>query len=138
MIFTLDNMQRVLRGEKTETRRVARRNRSGEVEPTMYLAGRRYPLQPSRGKRRFGRVEVDSVHLELAGEIAPESVAREGFATRRAFLEYVGRLWGVTPEAAAERQVWAIRFHVVEVLDNPWVPATAIADAHATPDGRPS
>lgn len=142
MIFTPDNMEKILRGEKTETRRVARVTAAGDVIQTMYLAGRTYPLQPGRGKRRVGRVEVEGVRLERAGEIPPDSVQREGFATRRAFIEYVARLWNTTPEAAAERQVWAIRFRVVEILDNPWVPVEAkanvreVADAGATIEGE--
>ena len=60
MIFKPELAEKVLAGEKTETRRVVK---DGEVE-CRYVPGRDYAVQPGRGKRAIGRIYITDVRRE--------------------------------------------------------------------------
>jgi hypothetical protein len=92
MIFKPERAEKVLAGEKTETRRVVK---DGEVE-CRYVPGRDYAVQPGRGKRAIGRIYITDVRREKLKEITHEGALREGYPTVPAFLDY-----------------WRIRFELV-------------------------
>jgi len=107
MIFRPELAEKVLAGEKTETRRPVR---EGETE-CRYVPGRDYAVQPGRRRRSVGRIAVTDVRRERLGEITHEGALREGFPTVRAFLDYWRQLHGrVDPE----QEVWMIRFELEE------------------------
>jgi len=113
VIFQAALMEKVLAGTKIETRRPATALADGSVKPCFYKAGRRYPLQPGRTKKAIGHVWVTSARLERCGDITAEAARAEGFTGEEPtaeFLAYVAALWRCSPEEAAGRQVWAIRF----------------------------
>lgn len=107
MIFKPELVEKILAGEKTETRRVVK---PGETE-CRYVPARDYALQPGRRRRVVGRIAITNVHRERLGEITHEGALREGFPTVRAFLDYWRRLHGrVDPE----QEVWVIGFELEE------------------------
>lgn len=123
MIFRPELAAAVLRGDKTQTRRLVR---PGE-EACAYRAGGSYSVQPGRGRKAVGRIVVTHVERRRLGEITHEDAVAEGFASVEAFARYWldlhdasyrGALEHATDEEALERfhqrhgraEVWAIRF----------------------------
>jgi hypothetical protein len=107
VIFRPELVEKILAGEKAETRRVVK---EGEVE-CRYVPARDYAVQPGRRRRAVGRIAITEVGREKLGEITHEGALREGFSSVRAFLDYWRRLHGgVDPE----QEVWVIRFELSE------------------------
>jgi uncharacterized protein YhfF len=141
MIFqaTLD---KVLSGEKTQTRRVVKsgediypENRSwrgnGEyyTQPTevynfltnrvKYQVGKTYAIQPGRGKKAVGRIRITAIRLENLHDITEEDARAEGC------LGYIGNLDDgdyMSPREAF-KDVWIELHGWRGWLDNPevWV-----------------
>jgi len=112
MIFRPDLAEKVMRGEKTVTRRVCSENpRSPWFKDRCKLVvGADYAVCPGRGKNAIGRVIVRRVWKERLYLAFTNKEARlEGFATglelRRAFAAINGEL-------AAHTFVWRIEFEV--------------------------
>jgi hypothetical protein len=94
-IFKPELAEKVLDGEKTETRRIVKEDETD----CRYVPGRDYAVQPGRRRRAIGRIAITDVRKEKLGEITHEGAVREGFPTVRAFLDYWRRLHGhVDPE----------------------------------------
>ncbi len=104
MIFGPEMLEKVLSGEKTETRRRGRGD-----EPCRYVPGRDYAVQRGRGMRSEGRIRVSYVRRETLGEIDDAGARREGFADRAAFFRYWAGLHGHVNMA---ERVWAISFRL--------------------------
>lgn len=111
MIFKPVLVERVLAGDKVETRRPVRFNELGGVVPSAYEPGRSYAVQPGRGKRQVARLLVESVHRERVGAITDAAAVREGFANAEAFRDYWALLYG---EWTPGTWVWVIRFRLTE------------------------
>jgi hypothetical protein len=103
LIFRPELAEKVLAGEKTETRRPVK---DGQAE-CRYAPGRDYAVQPGRTKRAIGRIAVADVRREKLGAITHESALREGFSKVRAFMDYWRKLHGYVD---LEQEVWRIRF----------------------------
>lgn len=108
MIFRPELSEKILAGEKVETRRAVK---EGEVE-CRYKAGRTYAVQPGRTKRGVGRILIKEVRRERLGDIHHPGALREGFHDVRDFLDYWRRLHGGVD---SEQEVWVIRFELEEV-----------------------
>jgi len=68
MIFS-QTWEKVLSGEKTQTRRLRR---------GPYKVGHVYAVQPGRGKRAVGHIKIKRIWREGIYRIAPEDIAAEG------------------------------------------------------------
>ena len=106
MIFSPENISKILAGKKTETRRIMK---PGETE-CRYKPGRNYAVQPGRGKYAGGRILVTEVWSEPLGWIDDNGAAAEGFKSRAEFFQNWTKLHGSTP---LKQPVWVIRFEVV-------------------------
>lgn len=104
MIFRPELVEKILAGEKTETRR-----RVKEGQPCRYKAGQIYSVQPGRGKAGVARIRVGSVRREQLGAIRREDAIREGFWSVSDFLSYWQSLYG---SVDLTMEVWVIRFEV--------------------------
>lgn len=102
MIFRPELVEKILAGEKTETRRPVK-----DGKPCRYRAPRSYAVRPGRAEKAVGRVRVRSVRKEELGEIRAEGARREGFESVDDFLAYWRKLYG---HVYLTQEVWVIRF----------------------------
>lgn len=140
MIFA-HTWEKVLSGEKTQTRRAVKPTHMvtegifispalGRLIPgvsvpavqsdpswrDLWHVGHTYALQPGRGKTAVGRVEITEIrYCEQAAAISPEDAIAEGFATPDEFRDVYGRINGA---GALERPAWAITFKLVTEATN--------------------
>lgn len=104
MIFGFEMADKVLAGEKTETRRRGRGD-----EPCPYPPGRCAGVQRGRGMHSEGRVRVSYVRRETLGLIDDAGARREGFADRASFFRYWADLHG---HVNLCERVWVIAFRL--------------------------
>jgi hypothetical protein len=72
--------------------------------------GRSYAVQPGRGKRAVGRIEITAIrYCARAGDITLDDAIAEGFATAEDFRETYASINGV---GAMERPCWALTFRL--------------------------
>ena len=115
MIFHKDLAEKVLRGEKTATRR----RMSDNPNSPWYRGGCRYKVgqvfavQPGRGKTRIGEARVTAVFAGRLGGVNSGDAREEGFDSLLAFREAWARINGSYDTAEF---VWVIEFELVEVL----------------------
>lgn len=97
-IHTLD---KVLSGEKTQTRRIVKpgdelfidyidptavMRRGQSAYRTIFEVGKDYAVQPGRGKKAVARIRLLSIRREDAREISDADVKAEGFKTASDFF----------------------------------------------------
>lgn len=105
MIFKPELVEKILVGEKTETRRKANPDGSQRYRP-----GRTYAVQPGRTEKGVARIRVLSAEREALEEITEEGARREGFEDLAAFFDYWRGLYG---KVSHSQEVWVIRFELV-------------------------
>ena len=111
MIFKPEMAEKVLSGEKTETRRPV-----NVGQPCRYRVGRSYAVQPGRGKHAIGRIGVVEVREESLREVDDAAAVREGFADSAEFIRYWFELYG---SALSWAPVWVVRFRLLHPDDYP-------------------
>lgn len=89
MIFRPELARKILRGEKTMTRRPVRPDETR----CRYLPEHLYAIQPGRGKAAIGLLRVVDVVSEQAGAITFSDARAEGFRTTDEFRAYWTRLY---------------------------------------------
>jgi len=115
MIFHKDLAEKVLRGEKTVTRRRVSYNpnspwfRGG----CRYKVGQVFAVQPGRGKCGIGKARVTAVFVERLGRVNSGDAREEGFDSLLAFREAWTRINGSYNTAEF---VWVIEFELVEAV----------------------
>jgi hypothetical protein len=105
VIFRPQLVEKILAGEKTETRR-----KVGPDGKRRYRPGRTYAVQPGRTEMGVARIRVLSAEPEALKEVTEEGARREGFGNRAEFLDYWRGLYGA---ADPEQAVWVVRFELV-------------------------
>ncbi len=111
MIFKPELVEKILAGEKIETRRLVKYEAGREV-PCRYVAEKDYALQPGRTEPGIPgvRLKVLSVTREHLGQMEYGKALREGFSGTGEFFRYWERLHGrVVPDLV---EVWVIRFEL--------------------------
>lgn len=122
MIFQPELIEKILAGEKTETRRKVK---PGEME-CRYKPGRAYVVQDGRGRPGIARIKVLSVCHERLGDIDPQSARAEGvtgshwfhfgvIGAEEQFFAYWRRIHGEEPDM--NQEVWVIRFKLRGALN---------------------
>lgn len=115
MIFRPELAEKVMRGEKTVTRRLCSENPRSPWwrERCRYREGQRFAVQARRGEKAIGYARVVSVErepLSAAFKRGRIEAMQEGFdsvaAFRAAFADINGRIHG-------SMLVWRIQFEVV-------------------------
>ena len=100
MLFKPDLVEKILVGEKTQTRRPRHGdNPTGERggwidEPCRYKVGKTYAVQPGRGKKAVGRIRVLRVTPEAMCDMTEDDVRAEGFESRQAFVNRWLEMYG--------------------------------------------
>lgn len=124
MIFLPELLEKILAGQKRQTRRMAYPDdeirlfngrgmahavvRRGRI---LWEVGRTYAACPGRGKRGVCRLQLDRIRLEKASHISDRSVQAEGFGSRAEFFE----VWDKLHPNSRQRWVWVLDFTRVEV-----------------------
>lgn len=121
MIFTPENVQKILAGEKTETRRIVKAGETlfgSEVYTGKHLqkwgVGNTYALQPGRGKQAVGRIRIMGLRREALQAMTDADARAEGVADVaefRALWDSINKRKGHTWED--NPMVWVIRFEVM-------------------------
>jgi len=112
MMFSHELIQRVLRLQKTQTRRLVKPGQGGVPPRCFYRPGSNHPLERPRlreemtederlrvlhrrgrpPRHRVGRIEIVDVRSEPLGELTPADARAEGFDGTDAFVAYWVRL----------------------------------------------
>lgn len=117
MLFKPELAAKILRGEKTETRRLKKPGdrlvngrtvyRNGRVQ---WELGRTYAICPGRGKRAVGRIRLTCISEEIVGAIREECAIQEGFRSRDEFLAVFAAINGAKHESSL---CYALTFELV-------------------------
>lgn len=103
MFFSRSNLERLLRGKKTQTRRLSGR----------YQVGRTYGVRTWIYEKSLARIRITGKRQETLGEISEEDARREGYKDaeefKRAWSE-LHRKMGWQPGLL----VWVYDFELVE------------------------
>lgn len=110
MIFRPELIEKILAGEKTQTRRPVK-GEAGRRGQCRYRPGRRYGVQPGRGEKSTCQIGVWHVRQEMLGKISEADAREEGFENSAYFFRYWHGLYGAVH---LEQKVWVIRFFLVE------------------------
>jgi hypothetical protein len=130
MLFKPELCKAILRGNKTETRRIAKPGESsvmadGRIEMVLHWrygvgeaqevvkwrVGQTYSIQPGRGKPGIGpRIKLRAIRRERLADITAGGAKREGFPSRYAFFEMWDKL---NPEGPGNPEVWVLSFKLV-------------------------
>lgn len=104
MFFSRKNLLKTLRGKKTQTRRL-----SGN-----YHVGRTYGIRTWIFEKSLGRIKITAKRQEPLGDISPEDLHREGYASLDEFKEdwegFYAKKMGWHPELI----VWVYDYVLVE------------------------
>lgn len=106
MIFQ-HTLNKVLSGEKWQTRRLAKPN----SQP--YTVGNLYAVQPARGKPAVARIRITGIRLERVTSITIEDAIAEGFESCEEFLNAWVEIHG---KSALNKMVWVLEFVLVEEM----------------------
>ncbi len=105
MIFTPAEARKIIRGEKTMTRRPIK---PGEKH-CRYQEGRDYAVQPGRGKPETCRILILTIEDQALGDLTYRDARAEGFKTRQDFKTAWTEIHG---RHDPQMRVWAIRFRL--------------------------
>lgn len=125
MLFKPELAQKVLSGEKTQTRRLGKPGfkpwyRYDETIPAVVVTelhrpvwqvGKTYAVCPGRGKHSIGRIRLVKIRREQVGAITETDALAEGFSDRRAFIN---AFKAINPKADPEDLVWVLDFELVK------------------------
>ncbi len=113
MIFRPELAEKVLRGEKTVTRRLCSDNPRSPwfVDGCSLRVGSDYAVCPGRGKPAVGRVKVTSVLMGNLGWLTDDGARKEGFVNAEAFEEAWEAINGSYDPYA---KVWRVEFEIAE------------------------
>lgn len=112
MIFRPELAEKVLAGDKTQTRRLKSDNPRSPWwrERCAYVVGREYAIQPGRGKVAIGRLLITEVREALLGDISYGDARAEGFESPSHFMRYFRELNG---DLDYDAPLWALTFSLV-------------------------
>jgi len=136
MIFTPEHCDMILRGEKTQTRRVAKPGETWEpyseavitssyrlplphqmspVKRVKWQVGKTYALQPGRGKSEVGRIRITDIQIELGVQCMHEDeIIAEGYSS----IEEYALVWDSINTQKGTRwvdnpDVWVLTFELM-------------------------
>jgi hypothetical protein len=120
MIFA-HTLPLLLNGQKTQTRRICKRDEvfgdggaiykrlSRSTLRALYAVGKTYAVQPGRGQSAVARIRITGIRIEAIKDICDADVLLEGFATYAAFAAVWQKMHG-----AENIPVWVLTFKLVD------------------------
>ncbi len=112
MIFKQELAQKILRGEKTATRRVMSDNPRSPwwKEKCAYEVGQVFTINPGRGVTRIGEARVTAIYEQRLFDMGPEAARQEGFESLPEFQA----AWRSINGGFFNEEVWVIEFELVQ------------------------
>lgn len=142
MQFKPDLAQKILTGEKVQTRRIVKsgerffENSRGKAvfteQRTKWVTGQTYAIQPGRTKASIGRFKLLDIRRELARDISEQDAIAEGVELNHYYCdegtdldptpihrcEPVGKFLelfeSINGKAALDKEVWVLTFEVAK------------------------
>jgi hypothetical protein len=113
MNFQPELAEKVMRGEKTVTRRLASDNPRSPWywDGCSLQVGRDYAVCPGRGKRAIGRVRIIGVERVSLGYLSDLEARAEGFPDEAAFREAFS---AINNGYYHDDDIWRVEFEVAE------------------------
>lgn len=124
MIFKPELAEKIMRGEKTATRRRMKFNSRSPwyYERCAYKIDQVFAIQPGRGIERIGDARVTAVYTQPLGHMTEEDARKEGFpgaAPDESPGEQFDTAWEeINGDYFANEAVWVIEFELVEGDDH--------------------
>lgn len=120
MIFKPELAEKILRSEKTATRRKFSDNpRSPWYEGCCgYRVGQVFTINPGRGVRGVGRARVTKVFAQPLGHMTEADAFKEGFrpgGAASAAYNFDCAWEEINGEFLADEAVWVVEFELIEV-----------------------
>lgn len=142
MIFKPELAQKVLKGEKTQTRRLVRPGEvlvyfddkkivlSGEPTRTKWVVGQTYAIQPGRTKAAIGRFKLLDIRRERVQDISEGDAIAEGVELNHYYCDegtdldptpthrcdpigkFLELFESINGKAALDKEVWVLVFEV--------------------------
>lgn len=119
--YTLDQ---VIRGEKTQTRRMIGVDQhlidegaTPHIETVgkrvLYAVGKSYAVQPGRGKKSVARIELTGIRREAVDAISQADAHAEGCASAEAFIAQWRSIHGA--KTSIKNDVWVLTFKLIRI-----------------------
>jgi hypothetical protein len=103
ILFKPEHVEPILRGEKTQTRRIGKcRWRPGSIHQAK--------TDFKKSSKPFALLRIVSVRQERLGDISEDDAKKEGYSSVAAYKEVFKRIYGWWDENAL---VWVVDFEVV-------------------------
>jgi hypothetical protein len=131
MLFT-HTWEKILSGEKTQTRRIRKPEHDISAAETCIFAyrpyrilwevGHKYAVQPGRGQKNVGHIRITSLRCENIQDITEADAIAEGCAAvyHNTAREVYARLWNTVHKVNPANwwdenpQVWVLTFELVK------------------------
>lgn len=112
MIFKQELAEKILRGEKTATRRQMSDNPRSPWyrEKCAYKVGQVFTVNPGRGVKNVGSAKVTAVYKQRLFDMGAEAARQEGFESLPAFQA----AWRSINGGFFNEMVWVIEFELVQ------------------------
>lgn len=123
MIFKPESCEKILKDEKSQTRRIVKSGEwlveldgGGKIvfrEPATpkWETGKTYAIQPGRGKAAVGRFMLLDIQQERVKDISEADAIAEGFSS---ISEFFGLFESINGKGALDKEVWVLVFEVAK------------------------
>lgn len=113
MIFKEELAQKILRGEKTATRRQMSYNPRGHWyrEKCIYDVGQVFTINPGRGVKNIGSAKATAVYKQRLGDATEADAHREGCKSLAGFRDLFAAINDGTFNP--DEEVWVVEFERV-------------------------
>jgi len=105
MMFDKFTKNMIVLGRKTVTRRVVRNNRRPAIPDTIHK------IKIDRTPRSYGYIKIISCEKEKLSDITYMDVLKEGFTSKKQYLEYFMRVNNIVD---LDTEVWVIEFEYLK------------------------
>lgn len=125
MLFKQTLAEKIINGQKTQTRRLCKdgenwRKASDDGIATVFdkdgrikwQVGRDYAIQTKRGGKAIGRFRITDIRREIVAQISDDDAKAEGFAGRN---EFFGAWDWINGSDTTNQYCWVIEFYTMDI-----------------------